>query len=162
MFVDRGFAETSMRDIAAKLDVTTAALYYHFENKDDLLMAAVSPALDDIELLLAKNKRTPRTKAGQRAFLSEYTELMIRHQKEMRLINRDPAVAAHPAIGPRLERMERAISTRLSSRKGARSRALSIAAVGAVLLPILTLDQSELKGLTDALVQGALAVLGGA
>ena len=162
MFVDRGFAETSMRDIAANLDVTTAALYYHFENKDDLLMAAVTPVLEDLEGLLAENKRTPRTKVGQKRFLSAYAEAMLRHQKEMRLINRDPAVATHPAIGPRLQRIEREVSAHLSSRKGARARALSVAAVGAVLLPILTLDQSELKGLTDALVQSALAVLGGA
>ena len=160
MFVDRGFAETSMRDIAANLDVTTAALYYHFENKDDLLMAAVSPALDEIDQLLVETKRTPRGSAGQQAFLSKYAEIMIRQQAAMRLVNRDPAVSAHPGIGPRRQRIEREISARLSNRKGARARALSFAAIGAVLLPILTLDRSELVGVTDALVQSALAVLG--
>jgi AcrR family transcriptional regulator len=160
MFVDSGFAETSMRDIAANLDVTTAALYYHFENKDDLLLAAVTPALEDVDQLLSETKRSPRGSAGQRAFLGQYAELMLRHQAAMRLINRDPAVAAHPGIGPHRQRIEREIAARLSSRKGPRARALSFAAIGAMLLPILSLDRSELAGVTDALVQSAIAVLG--
>ena len=159
MFAEHGFAETSMRDISHQLDVTTAALYYHFENKDDLLLAAVTPALDDIDALLAK---APRTSApSRRSFLSAYTDLLIKHQAAMRLINRDPAVASHPSIGPRLTAMEAEVAKHLSNRRGTRAKALSAAALGAVLMPILTLDRSELTGLTDVLVQGAMAVLGG-
>src|SRR5437660_11888720 len=101
LFAEQGFAETSMRDISHQLDVTTAALYYHFENKDDLLLAALTPALDDMDGLLAKGPRAA-SPANRRAFLAAYTDLLIKHQAAMRLINRDPAVAAHPAIGPRL------------------------------------------------------------
>jgi len=147
-----------MRDISHRLDVTTAALYYHFENKDDLLLAAVTPALDDLEALLAK---APKSTSTRRAFLASYTDLLIKHQAAIRLINRDPAVASHPAIGPRIQTAEAEVAKHLSGRRGVRSRALTVAAVGAVLMPILTLDRSELTGLTDVLVQGAMAVLGG-
>ena len=39
LFIEKGFDRTSLREIAEKLDVTKAALYYHFASKDDILMA---------------------------------------------------------------------------------------------------------------------------
>jgi AcrR family transcriptional regulator len=39
LFTKQGFDGTSLREIAEKLGVTKAALYYHFASKDDILMA---------------------------------------------------------------------------------------------------------------------------
>ena len=39
LFIEQGFDGTSLREIAEQLGVTKAALYYHFESKDDILMA---------------------------------------------------------------------------------------------------------------------------
>jgi AcrR family transcriptional regulator len=39
LFTTQGFDGTSLRQIAERLDITKAALYYHFESKDDILMA---------------------------------------------------------------------------------------------------------------------------
>src|SRR6516162_5877947 len=39
LFTEQGFDGTSLREIAERLHVTKAALYYHFESKDDILMA---------------------------------------------------------------------------------------------------------------------------
>jgi AcrR family transcriptional regulator len=39
LFTRQGFDGTSLRQIAEQLGVTKAALYYHFESKDDILMA---------------------------------------------------------------------------------------------------------------------------
>jgi AcrR family transcriptional regulator len=39
LFVDRGYDKTSLREIAERLGVTKAALYYHFRSKEDILMA---------------------------------------------------------------------------------------------------------------------------
>ncbi|HXW33473.1 MAG TPA: TetR/AcrR family transcriptional regulator [Acidimicrobiales bacterium] len=39
LFTEKGFDSTSLREIAEKLGVTKAALYYHFASKDDILMA---------------------------------------------------------------------------------------------------------------------------
>jgi AcrR family transcriptional regulator len=39
LFIDQGFDGTSLREIAERLGVTKAALYYYFESKDDILMA---------------------------------------------------------------------------------------------------------------------------
>ena len=39
LFTEKGFDRTSLREIAERLGVTKAALYYHFSSKDDILMA---------------------------------------------------------------------------------------------------------------------------
>jgi AcrR family transcriptional regulator len=39
LFIEQGFDGTSLREIAERLRLTKAALYYHFSSKDDLLMA---------------------------------------------------------------------------------------------------------------------------
>jgi AcrR family transcriptional regulator len=39
LFIDQGYEGTSLRQIAERLGVTKAALYYHFGAKEDILMA---------------------------------------------------------------------------------------------------------------------------
>jgi AcrR family transcriptional regulator len=39
LFVEKGFDGTSLREIAERLGLTKAAIYYHFASKDDILMA---------------------------------------------------------------------------------------------------------------------------
>lgn len=39
LFIRKGYAETSLREIAAELGFSKAALYYHFESKQDILAA---------------------------------------------------------------------------------------------------------------------------
>jgi AcrR family transcriptional regulator len=39
LFTEKGYDGTSLREIAEQLGVTKAALYYHFESKEDILMA---------------------------------------------------------------------------------------------------------------------------
>lgn len=39
LFVEKGFDKTSLREIAAQLGFSKAALYYHFASKDDILLA---------------------------------------------------------------------------------------------------------------------------
>jgi AcrR family transcriptional regulator len=38
LFLDRGYAEVSMQEIAAAADMTRAAPYYHFRDKEDLFV----------------------------------------------------------------------------------------------------------------------------
>ena len=37
LFVEQGYDATSLREIAERLGVTKAALYYHFSSKDQIL-----------------------------------------------------------------------------------------------------------------------------
>jgi len=44
----RGYFGVSMRDIAYELDLTKAALYYHFKSKDELCFAILSSTANDL------------------------------------------------------------------------------------------------------------------
>lgn len=46
LFAERGFQATSIRDIAAALEIQAGSLYAHIEGKDDLLWECVSAAAD--------------------------------------------------------------------------------------------------------------------
>jgi AcrR family transcriptional regulator len=42
----RGYDATTMKDIAAEVNLTAASLYHHFDNKDSLLLAVLEAGLD--------------------------------------------------------------------------------------------------------------------
>jgi AcrR family transcriptional regulator len=44
LFIDQGYDGTSLREIADRLGFTKAALYYHFQSKEQILLAVVQPA----------------------------------------------------------------------------------------------------------------------
>lgn len=44
LFTERGYDGTSLREIAERLDVTKAALYYHFRTKEDIVQCLVAEA----------------------------------------------------------------------------------------------------------------------
>lgn len=48
-FMEKGFEQASMRAIAARIDMSVAALYRHFADKEALFAALVKPALTAIQ-----------------------------------------------------------------------------------------------------------------
>jgi AcrR family transcriptional regulator len=53
-FIDQGYDGTSLRDIAEDLGFTKAALYYHFQTKEQILEALLEPANNVVTGLLAR------------------------------------------------------------------------------------------------------------
>ncbi len=91
LIADRGFAATSTREIAERLGVTKAALYYHFRTKDDLLAAIVGPAMSELDALIERvgTDRSPNARDG---LLVGYVDLVARHADLIRVLANDPAV----------------------------------------------------------------------
>jgi AcrR family transcriptional regulator len=48
LFRERGFAETTMREIAVRAGVATGAAYYYFASKDAIVMAFYQRAMEDM------------------------------------------------------------------------------------------------------------------
>lgn len=46
LFLTNGYAQTSLRDIAAAVGIKAGSIYYHFDSKDDLLLAVLRQGLD--------------------------------------------------------------------------------------------------------------------
>ena len=47
-FAERGYAGTSMREIAEELNITKAALYYHFPGKEEIFSACIRHSIGKI------------------------------------------------------------------------------------------------------------------
>ncbi len=66
LFLENGFAGTSMSAIARACGITKASLYHHFDGKDDLFSACVThgytAALDALETLVENAGLTPKEK----------------------------------------------------------------------------------------------------
>ena len=54
LFAEQGYDATSLREIADRMGFTKAALYYHFQSKDDILKALVQPAFELVGELVAR------------------------------------------------------------------------------------------------------------
>ena len=52
LFTDNGYEGTSLREIADRLGFTKAALYYHFQSKEQLLLALLEPVQGMVSQLL--------------------------------------------------------------------------------------------------------------
>ena len=53
LFSEHGYEQTSLREIADRLGVTKAALYYHFKTKDDIVLGIVERMAAPIDETIA-------------------------------------------------------------------------------------------------------------
>ena len=53
LFIERGYDRTSLREVAERVGVTKAALYYHFSSKQEIMRTLVQPLFDHLESLAA-------------------------------------------------------------------------------------------------------------
>ncbi len=107
LIADRGFAATSTREIAERLGVTKAALYYYFRTKDDLLAAIVGPATSELDVLIERAGADASSEARDGLLLG-YVDLVARHADLIRVLANDPAVkecASLRAVIPLFQRL---------------------------------------------------------
>ncbi len=52
LFYEKGFEKASLRDIALRVGITQAAIYYHFRNKEQILYTIIDIYADEILSLL--------------------------------------------------------------------------------------------------------------
>lgn len=67
LFSDRSYLGVSMNDIAKKLNITKAALYYHFSGKEEIYIKVLDEVFDNLSLSISEalNKKTVDQKLHQ-------------------------------------------------------------------------------------------------
>ncbi|AYY14181.1 TetR/AcrR family transcriptional regulator [Actinobacteria bacterium YIM 96077] len=88
LFVTQGFANTTMQDIADRLGLTKAALYYHFPTKRDLIRSILQPGIDDVEAFLSD---TERETLSRREILERFFDLNYAHRTAFLALSLDPS-----------------------------------------------------------------------
>ena len=90
LFRDRGYAGTSIRDIADCLGITKAALYYHFACKEDMLHALVAPTIEAIEQFIEVSEAAPDTDPA--VLLRQFVEILAGNVPTLATALGDPVV----------------------------------------------------------------------
>jgi AcrR family transcriptional regulator len=61
LFSQRGYLGVSMSQIAHEVGITKAALYYHFESKEELYLAVLKETFSSLSSVLERAFRSPKT-----------------------------------------------------------------------------------------------------
>ncbi|MFI9379838.1 TetR/AcrR family transcriptional regulator [Kutzneria sp. NPDC052558] len=77
VFAERGFEQATLREIAERLEITRPALYYHFKTKEEILDAAMSDLLVQLDDMIAWAEGQPREIATYRELLTRFALLLI-------------------------------------------------------------------------------------
>jgi AcrR family transcriptional regulator len=91
LFIEQGFDGTSLREIAERLGVTKAALYYHFESKDDILMALHMRLHEFGKVALSKMQDEPVSLEQWGKLLDEVLDQMLAQRKIFLMHERNQA-----------------------------------------------------------------------
>jgi len=100
LFTEQGYEQTSLREIAERLGVTKAALYYHFKSKDEIVNSFVEDRIRAIDELIAWAREQPPGPDTRRAILRRYADELYedQHQPIMRFFEANQAtLKAMPA-----------------------------------------------------------------
>lgn len=76
LFARRGYAGTSLREIAERLGVTKAAVYYHFRTKEEILTSLIEDFLAQLDELVTWAGEQPPGPATRGEVLRRYAALL--------------------------------------------------------------------------------------
>jgi AcrR family transcriptional regulator len=172
LFVRKGYTETSLREIASELGFTKAALYYHFESKQDILLALhmrvhqlTEELLPLLEVEASSDAMWERLLDGLIGLALEHRrliELHIRNQEAIADLHRGTGLKLHGPPGPDIERHLQTLLTDPSLPLERRVRRMaSLGVIAGVLLAagsFADTDDAELEAAMRTVVH---EVLGG-
>ena len=99
LFAARGYEQTSLREIAERVGLTKASLYYHYPSKQELLQAIIRPLVDDWEVAAAYAEKLPHTPGNIRSVLGRCLDALLSNRAAAVMFTRD-AAAVVAAVAP--------------------------------------------------------------
>ncbi|MFD9408902.1 TetR/AcrR family transcriptional regulator [Streptomyces sp. NPDC059989] len=99
LFVEQGYEKTSLREIAERLEVTKAALYYHFKTKEDIIISLFEDLTRPIDELIEWAEKQPGTLETKREVLRRYSEAMAAGASLYRFMQENQATTRELSIG---------------------------------------------------------------
>jgi AcrR family transcriptional regulator len=91
LFAEHGYEKTSLREIAERLGVTKAALYYHFKSKEDIVRSFTEDYVTDLDELIAWGTAQPRTGETRGLLLDRYSVIVGHRLPVMRFLEQNQA-----------------------------------------------------------------------
>jgi len=98
-FTNAGYAATSLQRIADLAGLSKSSVLYHYSSKETLLEAAVSPAIDRMEQMLAQVEAATLTPESGRVFIEGFVDFLLQYRHEVHMfINQGPSLVDVPVI----------------------------------------------------------------
>ncbi len=91
LFAEQGYEKTSLREIAERLGVTKAALYYHFRSKEDIVHSFTDDHFTAIDALIDWAKAHPPGPGTRREILDRYVDIVLANSEVFRFIEQNRA-----------------------------------------------------------------------
>ena len=91
LFAEQGYERTSLREIAERLGVTKAALYYHFKSKEDIVRSFTEDYFGQLDELVSWAKEQPRTHATAQEVIERYIGIVMESREVFRFMERNQA-----------------------------------------------------------------------
>jgi AcrR family transcriptional regulator len=91
LFAEQGYEKTSLREIAERLGVTKAALYYHFRSKEDIVHSFTDDYFAAIDALLDWAKDQPHNDETRREILDRYVGIVLSGSEVFRFLEQNRA-----------------------------------------------------------------------
>jgi AcrR family transcriptional regulator len=109
LFGEQGYDKTSLREIAERLGVTKAALYYHFKTKEEIVASLFQAAAEGLDELIEWTRQQEPTPENRRELVRRYAAAVSEGTafKLMRLVQENQHSLRELGAGMRgQERME--------------------------------------------------------
>lgn len=165
LFSTRGYEQTSLREIAERVGLTKASLYYHYPSKQALLLDLIRPLVDEWRATATHAESLRRTPANIRVVLGRCLDAVLDNRPAAGVFVRDAAavVAAVAPIWEELHELNRRLHTWLAGPEPATADTIrSIAAMeilGAAISSSAYLPDIAEDELRATLLDAATAVL---
>ena len=165
LFAAEGYERTSLREIAERVGMTKASLYYHYPSKQALLLALIQPLVDEWRSEVEAAEREPYNPGTVRVALGRMIDTMIRHRHACGIVMRDtPALASVKPILQEMMQVATQLHTWLAGPHPTevdRIKAVAAAEVlGGAVSSVVTIAEVSPIVLRQTLLDCAMGVLG--
>ncbi|MEW2113588.1 TetR/AcrR family transcriptional regulator [Streptomyces sp. NPDC005474] len=99
LFAEQGYEKTSLREVAERLDVTKAALYYHFKTKEEIIVSLFEDLTKPIEDLIEWGRQQPHTLDTKQEIVRRYSEALTKAAPLFRFMQENQATVRDLSIG---------------------------------------------------------------
>ena len=91
LFAEQGYERTSLREIAERLGVTKAALYYHFKSKEDIVRSFTEDHFCRLDALIAWGRDQPPGARTAHEVLERYISIVLEGSEVFLFLERNQA-----------------------------------------------------------------------
>ncbi|HEX8002308.1 MAG TPA: helix-turn-helix domain-containing protein [Mycobacteriales bacterium] len=161
LFLSQGYDATSLRQIAERLNLTKAALYYHFPAKEHLVVELTRPFLEGFAEIVGEARAASRggEPIGVDDLIARYLDLVLAHHDVLHLLTYDPAAQNHPDVGQRARALYHGLLTEIVGPDAGDADSIRAACALAAVSAAPMLPATRLRTARRHLLASALAAL---